>query len=222
MKRFSAYGWATKRVDGHDPQQINAALSFAMRSKKPTLIACRTIIGLGAPTKAGTAAMHGSPLGAAGGGGRQGGAGLARTAVHRAGRPAGAMARRRQPRRRARGAPGSSGWPGTHQRAEFERVMAGRLPDNWHEAVAALKQDIAETRPKIATRAVQPEGAGGAGAGNAGTGRRLGRPDRLQPDLREGHGHGQPPATIGGRYIHFGVREHGMAPPPTAWRCMAA
>ena len=45
------------------PQQINAALSFATRSKKPTLIACRTIIGLGAPTKAGTAATHGSPLG---------------------------------------------------------------------------------------------------------------------------------------------------------------
>ena len=42
LKRFSAYGWATKRVDGHDPAQINAALSFAVRSKKPTLIACRT------------------------------------------------------------------------------------------------------------------------------------------------------------------------------------
>jgi transketolase len=63
LKRFSAYGWAAKRIDGHDPQQINAALSFAIRSKKPTLIACRTIIGLGAPTKAGTSATHGSPLG---------------------------------------------------------------------------------------------------------------------------------------------------------------
>ena len=65
LKRFSAYGWAARRIDGHDPQQINAALSFAVRSKKPTLIACRTIIGLGAPTKAGTAATHGSPLGGA-------------------------------------------------------------------------------------------------------------------------------------------------------------
>ena len=74
LKRFAAYGWAARRIDGHDPQQINAALSFAMRSKKPTLIACRTIIGLGAPTKAGTAATHGSPLGAAGGGGGEGGA----------------------------------------------------------------------------------------------------------------------------------------------------
>src|SRR3954469_12359269 len=67
LKRFSAYGWATKQVDGHDPAQIHAALSFAVRSKKPTLIACRTIIGLGAPTKAGTNAVHGSPLGAQGG-----------------------------------------------------------------------------------------------------------------------------------------------------------
>ena len=64
LKRFAAYGWAAKRVDGHDPAQIDAALSFAVRSKKPTLIACRTIIGLGAPTKAGTAATHGSALGA--------------------------------------------------------------------------------------------------------------------------------------------------------------
>ncbi len=47
-------------VDGHDPAQIAAALSFAVRSKKPTLIACRTIIGFGAPTKAGTAGVHGS------------------------------------------------------------------------------------------------------------------------------------------------------------------
>src|SRR3984957_16410859 len=65
LKRFAAYGWATKRVDGHDPAQVAAALSMAVRSKKPTLIACRTIIGFAAPTKAGTAASHGAPLGAA-------------------------------------------------------------------------------------------------------------------------------------------------------------
>jgi transketolase len=51
-------------VDGHDPAQVAAALSFATRSRKPTMIACRTIIGLGAPTKAGTAGVHGSALGA--------------------------------------------------------------------------------------------------------------------------------------------------------------
>src|SRR5271165_5599384 len=50
IKRFAAHGWATKRVDGYDAQQVAAALSSAMRSTKPTLIACRTIIGFGAPT----------------------------------------------------------------------------------------------------------------------------------------------------------------------------
>jgi transketolase len=64
LKRFAAHGWAVKSVDGHDPAQIAAALSMAMRSKKPTLIACKTIIGLSAPTKAGTNAVHGSALGA--------------------------------------------------------------------------------------------------------------------------------------------------------------
>ncbi|MGI4797830.1 MAG: transketolase, partial [Janthinobacterium lividum] len=63
LKRFAAQGWATKRVDGHDPAQLAGALALAMRSKKPTLIACRTIIGLAAPTKAGTSAAHGKPLG---------------------------------------------------------------------------------------------------------------------------------------------------------------
>ena len=84
IKRFAAHGWATKRVDGHDAAQVAAALSFAMRSKKPTLIACRTIIGFGAPTKAGTAAAHGSALGATEAAGGQGGARLDRAAVHRA------------------------------------------------------------------------------------------------------------------------------------------
>ncbi len=54
VKRFAAYGWATKKVDGHDPNLIHAALSFAVRSRKPTLIACRTIIGLDARPKDGT------------------------------------------------------------------------------------------------------------------------------------------------------------------------
>ena len=151
LKRFSAYGWAAKRVDGHDPQQINAALSFALRSKKPTLIACRTIIGLGAPTKAGTAATHGAPLGP-----QEAAAAKAALGWHeppftvpdellerwRAAGSRGATARRAWLKRLAHNA----------MRAEFERVMAGRLPDNWHEAVAALKQEIAETKPRMATR----------------------------------------------------------------------
>ena len=63
VKRVTAHNWAVRQVDGHDPEQVAAALAFATRSRKPTMIVCRTIIGLGAPTKAGTAAVHGSALG---------------------------------------------------------------------------------------------------------------------------------------------------------------
>ena len=65
LKRFSSYGWAVRRVDGHDAADVASAMAWAMKSRKPTLIACRTIIGFAAPTKAGTAGSHGSPLGAA-------------------------------------------------------------------------------------------------------------------------------------------------------------
>lgn len=63
LERFRACGWHTLAIDGHDPAAIRAGLDQALLSDKPTFIACRTTIGWGAPTKAGTAATHGSPLG---------------------------------------------------------------------------------------------------------------------------------------------------------------
>ena len=64
LRRFEAYGWRAERIDGHDPAAVEAALAAAQSADRPSLIACRTTIGYGAPTKAGTAATHGSPLGA--------------------------------------------------------------------------------------------------------------------------------------------------------------
>src|SRR5204863_46284 len=64
VKRFKAAGWAAKRIDGHDPDAIAAAIEAAQGSDRPTMIACRTTIGFGAPTKGGTEKAHGSPLGA--------------------------------------------------------------------------------------------------------------------------------------------------------------
>ena len=64
MKRFEAAGWAASRIDGHDPAAIAAAIEAAKKSDRPSLIACRTTIGFGAPTKAGKASAHGSALGA--------------------------------------------------------------------------------------------------------------------------------------------------------------
>ncbi|HEY1932396.1 MAG TPA: transketolase [Acetobacteraceae bacterium] len=209
VKRFQAYGWAAKRVDGHDPAQINAALSFAMRSRKPTLIACSTIIGLGAPHKAGTSAVHGSALG-------KDEAAAAKAALgwneppfevppdlmerwHAAG-SRGATTRRSWLKRLARHS----------QRADFERAIAGKLPENWHEAVAALKQSIIEQKPKIASRQASqrclealvpatPDLVGGSA-------------DLTGSNLTFVKNMGSVgPGIYGGRYIHFGIREHGMA-----------
>src|SRR5262249_27857861 len=64
VARFKAAGWAASRIDGHDPAAIAAAIEAAQGSDRPTMIACRTTIGFGAPTKAGSEKAHGSPLGA--------------------------------------------------------------------------------------------------------------------------------------------------------------
>ncbi len=209
LRRFAAAGWATKRVDGHDPAQIAAAMSFAMRSQKPTLIACKTIIALGAPTKAGTAGSHGAPLGpqeAAAAKEFLGWHELPFTVPadlyelwHAAG-SRGAGTRRAWLKRLARHA----------QRADFDRAIAGRLPDNWHEAVAALKQDIADNRPKLATRqssqkaleALVPATPDLVGGSADLTGSNL--------TLVKGMGF-VTPGNYAGRYIHYGIREFGMA-----------
>ncbi len=63
IARFEASGWATARIDGHNADEIAAAIETARASDRPTLIACKTTISFGAPTKAGTSGCHGSPLG---------------------------------------------------------------------------------------------------------------------------------------------------------------
>ncbi len=209
LKRFAAAGWATRAVDGHDPAQVAAALSFAVRSKKPTLIACRTIIGFGAPNKAGTAAAHGAPLGAAEAAAAKAALGWTAPpftipgdlalAWHEAG-SRGAGVRRGWLKRLARHA----------QRAEFDRALSARMPEDWHQTVAALKQTIIDTKPKLATRAASqmaldalvpamPDLVGGSA-------------DLTGSNLTFVAGMGTvAPGAYGGRYLHFGIREHGMA-----------
>ena len=209
LKRFAAYGWATKRIDGHDPAEIAAALSFAMRSKKPTLIACRTIISFGAPHKAGTNAAHGSALGAAEAAATK--AALGWTAppfttpddlaeVWQAAGTRGASVRRAWLKRATR-----------HPlRAEFERCLAGRLPENWLEKLSALKAEIVATKPKLATRQssqkvleallpMVPELIGGSA-------------DLTSSNLTRVKDMAEVSAgNFAGRYLHFGIREHAMA-----------
>ena len=209
VKRFTGAGWAVKHVDGHDQAAVAAALSLAMRSRKPTLIACKTILGLGAPTKAGTAGVPGAPLGAEEAKGAK--ADLGWTAApfeipadlmtfwHAAG-ARGAAPRRAWLKRLAR----------HPMRAEFERVMSGRLPENFHEAVAAFNAEIIANSPKLASRqssqkAIEalvpavPELVGGSA-------------DLTGSNLTWVKGMASVSAeNYGGRYIHYGIREHAMA-----------
>ncbi len=209
LKRFSAYGWAVRRINGHEPEEIAAAMAFAQRSRKPTLIACRTIIGYGAPTKGGTAGTHGSPLGAKEAAGTK--ELLGWTAA-----PFTVPDEILAPWREAggRGAGARRGWLkrlANHPlRAELERTLAGRLPDAWHEAMAAVKADLLEKKPKLATRQSSqkvlealvpaiPELLGGSAdlTGSVGT-----FTPGMIPVSAE---------NFAGRYMHWGIREHGMA-----------
>src|SRR5690606_14312890 len=134
LARFQASGWATARVDGHDPEAVSAAIDAAKSSDRPSLIACKTVIGYGAPKKGGTAATHGPPLGAEEIAGAREKLGWAYApfeipaAIKSAWEAIG-----------QRGAAGVQAWSkrldGSPLKAEFERVMAGELPANFAQAM---------------------------------------------------------------------------------------
>ncbi len=209
LKRFAAYGWATKRVDGHDHEAVAAACAQAMRSQKPTIIACRTIIGFSAPTKAGTAGSHGSPLGATE-------AAAAKAALGWDYAPFEVPDELRAPWAAAGARSGGTrrSWLkrlAKHpQKAEFDRATRGLLPDGWTDALNALRLSIAEKQPKEGSRISSqkalealvpavPEMIGGSadltGSNNTNV--------KGIPAIR--------PGDFAGRFVHWGIREHGMA-----------
>jgi len=211
IARFEACGWRAERVDGHDPDAVAAALERAQTSDRPSLIACRTVIGFGAPNKQGTAATHGSPLGAEE-------IAACRQAL---GWPHGpfeipaeiAAAWKTAGRR---GGEAVAGWQeriarlDPQRRQEFERRIAGELPAELGQSLYALRRRFSEEQPKIATRVasgkvlevlvdVMPELLGGS-ADLTGSNSTKVKAQQVvtAPDYQ-------------GRYIHYGVREHGMA-----------
>src|SRR6201981_2739765 len=153
VQRFKSAGWAATRVDGHDPTAIAAALEAAQKSDRPSLIACRTTIGFGAPTKAGTEKAHGAPLGA-----DEIAAARARlgwnappfeipTNIRDAWRAAGARGR---PARLAL-AEGLVALD-SEKRTEFERRTRGELSSSLAAAVRGVKEKLAASPKEIATR----------------------------------------------------------------------
>ncbi len=210
-KRFEAAGWNVLACDGHDPDGIDAALTKAKSSGRPTMIACTSHIGFGSPNKQDTKGAHGSPLGpdeiskvrdiygwshapfeipadiksaweAIGG---RGGQARAEWKTRFDGLSAG-------------------------RQAEFSRVIAGTPPKRLTSAVRNFKKATSADAPKMATRKasemaltainpVMPETMGGSAD-------LTGSNNTLTPDL------GIYDATNRrGRYVHFGIREHGMA-----------
>jgi transketolase len=212
VKRFEAAGWAATRVDGHDPQAIAQAIERANAADRPSLIACKTTIGFGAPTKAGTEKCHGSALGDKEIEGAREKLGWTAPAfeipadVRDAWRAAGARSRELRhawERRLNRLDPAL--------RAEFERRMGGELAkDKLAAAVADVKGKLAATPKNIATRAASefaletlvpaiPEMVGGSadltGSNNT-------KPKGMSVFSA---------ADPAGRFVHYGIREHGMA-----------
>ncbi len=190
VKRFEACGWNACRVDGHDPEAIAEAIASAQSSDRPSLIACRTVIGFGAPTKAGSEKAHGSALGADEIKGARERLGWTSPPfevpadIGAAWRAAGARARTTRltwEQRLASLAP--------DRRGEFERRLAGDLPD---DALAAAVRGIkAEARggtqgDRDPRRfGIRPRSAHRRGAGN---GRRIGRSRGIQQHAAQGHG----------------------------------
>ncbi len=210
LKRFEAYGWNTDRIDGHDPAAIDRALEAAARSDRPVLIACRTVIGYGAPNKQGSAASHGAPLGAEEVAATRERLGWPHPpfevpgAIRAAWRAAGERGREAFTAWRARLEAAAA-----DRRAEFERRLKGRLPATLHEAILAHKRRLVAERPAWATRKASqevlevvtplvPEMIGGSAdlTGSNNTRTKVTEPIR--------------PGDFGGRYLHYGVREHGM------------
>ena len=212
LKRFEAAGWAAVRVDGHDPEAIATAIEKAQSADRPSLIACRTTIGYGAPTKAGSEKAHGSPLGADEIRGTREKLGWTSPAfeipddIRTAWRTAGlrSTSARQAWDRRLAAVP-------AEQRAEFVRRMRGELPqDRLAAAVKAVKEKLATTPKDIATRssselalealvAAVPEMIGGSA-------------DLTGSNNTRPKGMVEFSATApAGRFLHYGVREHGMA-----------
>jgi transketolase len=211
LTRFSAYGWDVAAVDGHDPEAIAAAVTRARTTDQPSLIACRTTIAYGAPTKAGTADSHGSPLGAKEIQGARERLGWTAPAFEIPGDIAAAWraAGRRGGAARAAWEHHLAALPEA-RRTEFERTQAGKLPTAWRDALAAHIKALKEQKPKRATRqssgevlnvlaAAIPELVGGSGDLTGSNNTRA----KGQAVVRR--------SDFAGGYLHWGVREHGMA-----------
>lgn len=149
IARFEAMGWNTINIDGHNYTEIRRAIELAQKSDKPTLIACKTVIGHGAPTKSGTSKCHGSPLGAE------------ETAAMRKALnwnyepfelPEDALTSWRLSQKRNQVVYDTWVKEATQAGSEFCDFIAGKLPQGWDEELNNLKIQAIADKTKVATR----------------------------------------------------------------------
>jgi transketolase len=209
LARFRAAGWAVQAVDGHDADAVAVAIATARQGDRPALIACRTVIGRGAPNLQGSARTHGAPLGA------DEIAAARRELVwpyppfhvpDRIRLAWGAVATRGRTVRQA--------WErrlaASPRRADFEAAVAGALPEAVFDALAAFRREHRAKATAVATRkASELALAAINGATEMTVG---GSADLTHSNLTLTKGMGRvAPGYAGGRYIHYGIREHAMA-----------
>ncbi|WP_136441516.1 transketolase [Pacificoceanicola onchidii] len=210
VKRFKASGWHVQEIDGHDPEAIDAAIVAAKKSKSPSMIACKTHIALGHAAQD-TSKGHGAltnaeqNVAAKENWGWTGGAFDVPAEVLDWWRATG-----------ARGAEDRGAWEArlaevsAQRQKEFERVMTGQAPKKLSATVKALKKQISETAPKVATRKasemalevinpIMPETVGGSADLTGSNNTLTGDMGAFDTDNRKG------------RYVYWGIREHGMA-----------
>jgi transketolase len=211
LARFAASGWSVRRVDGHDPEAVAQAIAEERETERPSLIACRTIIGYGAPERQGTEKAHGAPLGTEQTAAARRVLGwdyqpfVVPIPVMKAWRmigQRGQVARLEWLDRYETASPA--------QRELFVEGKAIALPVAYAAASAQLRERFATERPKLATRQASQQVLDGiATAIPALIG---GSADLTHSNLT--HAASQQPVKRGafaGSYIHYGIREHGMA-----------
>ncbi len=211
LARFQASGWTASRIDGHDPEAIAAAIEDARNSDRPSLIACRTVIGFGAPNRQGTEKAHGSPLGADE-------VARTRSALNWAYEPFQVPEHVIDQWRKVgmRGQAARRSWIertrrlNSNQRSPFHDALNRHLPCEYAAAMDQLRIRFGAERPAIATRQASQlvidtivEALPNLLGGSADlTHSNLTRAKTQRPVRSD---------FFGGNYIHYGVREHAMA-----------
>ncbi|MEM6933179.1 MAG: transketolase [Pseudomonadota bacterium] len=209
--RFEASGWVTRTLDGHNTAEIESALSWAIAQKAPVLLACKTHIGLGAPTQQDTNSAHGAIT-------KDDEIAGARRAYDWENSPFDIPAEVKSAWEETglRGAQFRAAWSAAFdglsasRQAEFNRVTAGNAPKRLSAAIRAVKKTASAQAPKLATRSasqhaleainrVMPETIGGSAD-------LTGSNNTLTTDMGVFE-----PGNRRGRYIYYGIREHGMA-----------